>query len=671
MKALRRVRDVASTCLVALVVAALTFVVAHAVFHPSDPKMSLTAGSGFTITSGIHASSACSGSTAELDPGTTRYICFTVQNNLTVPITVGSISMALSNTPPAGCAASDLSLPTFSGPLNVSGSGSATTTGLPIELKDDGPQGPQCQGQTLDFVYSGSAQYTDSTSTSLATSSSGNTSTSGTPVTFTAAVTETNASEDPSGSIAGGTVAFESCTSPTCSGTPTQLGTGSVGTNGQATFATSALPVGTNYIEAIYGGSGTNLAGSASKVVVQTVNPSTVSTSSTLISAPNPSSYGTSVTLTDTVSASTGTPAGSVTFYSCSTSSCTSSSRSVLAGSEALSGGKVSLSVSNFPAGTTYVVAVYGGAGSDATSTSGVVSQVVNALRTTSSLTSSPNPATNGSSVTFSDTVSASTGTPAGTVTFYSCSTSSCSTKSSLGTKTLAAGKASYSTTDLLVGTTYVEAVYPASGTFATSTSNVASQLILNVPAVCTSGGYNDVIMGTNPPQLLFGTNGNDYISAFGGAYWIDGLAGNDCVSVGNGDDSIYEGDGNDGVAGGDGSDALFLGNGNDRVSLGNGSDWVQVGNGNDAITLGNGWGSDVVVGSGNDTVSLGNGSSDQIVGGNGSETIYLGSGIDNRYSGQAHHTNVCHLPTAPPSYHGSAASYYHDTITNCTVVTP
>ena len=86
---------------------------------------------------------------------------------------------------------------------------------------------------------------------------------------------------------------------------------------------------------------------------------------------------------------------------------------------------------SSLPVGTTYVEAIYGGSGTYASSTSNIVAQVVNALGTTSVLTSSPNPSTYGTSVTFTDTVSASTGTPSGTVTFYSCGTSSnCSSKS-------------------------------------------------------------------------------------------------------------------------------------------------------------------------------------------------------------------------------------------------
>ena len=35
-----------------------------------------------------------------------------------------------------------------------------------------------------------------------------------------------------------------------------------------------------------------------------------------------------------------------------------------------------------------------------------------------------------------------------------------------------------------------------------------------------------------------------------------------------------------------------------------------------------------------------------------------------------AHGMNVCQLPTPPASYHGTAAAYFHYTITNCTVET-
>ena len=336
------------------------------------------------------------------------------------------------------------------------------------------------------------------------------------------------------------------------------------------------------------------------------------------------------------------------------------------------------------------------------------MAQVVKALGTTSVLTSSPNPSVPGTSVSFTDTVSSSSGTPGGTVTVYRCTTNSCSTKTSLGTETLSGGNATYSTSALPGGTTYVEAIYGASGNYLGSTSNVVAQLVIGVPSVCASGGYSNYLFGNPVFPFLNGTNGSDFIYAFGGGYWINGFNGNDCIDAGDGNNFITDGEGNDGISAGNGSNSVLLGSGSDKVSLGNGSDGVWAGNGTDSVTLGNGSKDNVVVGNGSDTVSVGNGSNGQIMvgngtdtvsvgtgssngihlgdgtdtvtiagshddidGGNGNETIYLGSGTYNSYSGQAHHTNVCHLPKPPSSYHGTTAAYYHDTITNCTVVTP
>ena len=208
-------------------------------------------------------------------------------------------------------------------------------------------------------------------------------------------------------------------------------------------------------------------------MVSQVVNA--LGTTSVLTSSANPSGYGSSVTFTDTVSASSGTPAGTVTFYTCTTSAC--STKTQLA-TGTLSAGKATYSTSTLPVGTTYVEAIYTASGNYGGSTSNVVTQTVNALLTTSVLTSSPNPSTFGSSVTFTDTVSASSGTPTGTVTFYSCTTSACSSKTSLGTATLSSGKTTYSTSTLPVGTSYVEAVYAGSGNDGTSTSNVVTQTV-------------------------------------------------------------------------------------------------------------------------------------------------------------------------------------------------
>ena len=191
------------------------------------------------------------------------------------------------------------------------------------------------------------------------------------------------------------------------------------------------------------------------------------------------------MTFTDTVSGSSGTPAGTVTFYSCPTNTC---STKTSLGTGTLSSGKATLATSSLPVGTTYVEAVYGGSGNDGGSTSNVVAQVVKSvsISTSTALTSSPNPSNFGQSVTFTATVTSGSGTPAGSVTFYSCPTNACSTKTSLGTGTLSSGKATLATSSLPVGTTYVEAIYAGSGSYTGSTSSVVAQV---VKALSTSSG--------------------------------------------------------------------------------------------------------------------------------------------------------------------------------------
>ena len=423
-------------------------------------------------------------------------------------------------------------------------------------------------------------------------------------------------------------------------------------------------------------------------------------TSTGLVSSRDPSTAGQSVTYTATVTASAtasqdpvpSSPTGTVTFKDNGTTIC-SAPVAVTSTGTTTATAQCTVTYATTAGSPHPITASYVNTdGNFTASTSGTLSQVVNSsttLGTISVLTSSPNPSGYGTSVSFSDKVSASSGTPSGTVTFYSCTTSACTTKTSLGTETLSAGKATYSTTSLPVGTSYVEAIYGASGNDAGSTSNVVSQVVIGVPNVCASGGYGNIIIGSPADPFIYGSNGSDFIYAFGASYWIDDGAGNNCIEAGDGNNVIFDENGNDGVSAGNGSNAVVLGNGNDKVSLGNGSDglWagngsdtvtlgsgshdqVFIGNGTDSITVGTGSYNDVNVGSGNDTVTI-QGSHDDIDGGSGNETVYLGSGTYNSYSGQSHHSNVCHLPAPPSSYHGSAVSYFHDTVTNCTVATP
>ena len=93
---------------------------------------------------------------------------------------------------------------------------------------------------------------------------------------------------------------------------------------------------------------------------------------------------------------------------------------------------------------------------------------------TTTALASSLNPSTSGQAVTFTATVTASSGaTPTGTVGFYSGSGSTL-----MGTETLSGGVATYTTSSLSVATHHIVAKYTGSGTDAASESTAVVQVV-------------------------------------------------------------------------------------------------------------------------------------------------------------------------------------------------
>jgi len=281
---LHKTKNVMATGLVALVVAALTFGGLTRFIKPVSPPIALTAGTGFVVSSHIYASPACAGPTVSLVPGATDCAVFSVQNTLSVPISVQSLTMAVSSAP-SGCPAVDFSLPTFTGTLMVPGDGTSTTSGLPISLTDTHADQDACSGATIGFSYSGTAQYTDDTTTSLTVSPT--TPSAGQALTLTATVTGSNASSDPASP--GGSVTFESCTTAACSA-PTPLGTATVGSNGTATLTTTAPAAGTDYLEAVYGGSGSDFSTSSSTVSTVGVADPVSNSASSSSAAPSGSS---------------------------------------------------------------------------------------------------------------------------------------------------------------------------------------------------------------------------------------------------------------------------------------------------------------------------------------------------------------------------------------------
>jgi N-acetylneuraminic acid mutarotase len=200
------------------------------------------------------------------------------------------------------------------------------------------------------FTYTPSLTTTTTTLTPVPTP---NPSAFGEPVTLTATVSSSGGAP-PNGE----NVTFLSGT--------TSLGTASI-TSGVASFTTTALPVGTDPITAVYGGD-SDFSGSTSTAVNEKV--AKAGSTTTLTSSTNPSSFGQSVTLTSILSGQFGgVVTGTVTFNNGSTS----------LGSVSVSSNSASLTLTALPQGSDSITAVYSGDSNFTGSTSSAVSQVVTA----------------------------------------------------------------------------------------------------------------------------------------------------------------------------------------------------------------------------------------------------------------------------------------------------
>ena len=315
---------------------------------------------------------------------------------------------------------------------------------------------------TITAVYGGSTNFAASTSAALTQTVNNNTTTTALTsslnpsihsqsVTFTATVSALVGT--PIGSIA-----FKD-------GATTLLNT--TLSNGTATYSTSSLVVGDHTITAVYGGS-TNFAASTSAALTQTVNNNTTTTA--LTSSLNPSIHSQSVTFTATVSALVGTPIGSIAFKDGATTLLNTT----------LSNGAATYSTSSLAVGSHTITAVYGGSTNFAASTSAGLIQSVN--NNSTALSSSLNPSTFGQLITFTATVSASTGTPTGAVTFKDGTTT-------LGVGTLSGGMATYVTSSLSIGGHSITAAYSGDTNFTTSISPPLTQVVEGSASTFVSAG--------------------------------------------------------------------------------------------------------------------------------------------------------------------------------------
>ncbi len=311
------------------------------------------------------------------------------------------------------------------------------------------------------------------TTTTLA--SSANPSVFGQAVTLTATVKPSSGSGTPTGTV----TFYDGSTS---------LGTATLA-NKRATLKTTAIPLGSQTITAVYSGDAT-FATSTSAVLNQTVNPD--STTTKVSSSARTSVYGETVTFTATVKAAapgSGTPTGTVEFYDGSTD---------LGPGTLGATGTATFTTSSLPVGTDPITAVYSGDDDFTTSHSPALSENVRQAATSTALTSSANPSVSGQMITFTALIAAKSpgsGTPTGTVTFYNGATM-------LGTGIITGGIATFSTSSLSVGIHSIKAVYSGDSDFKASTSTILKQVVENATGSAmdlAAAGLSAVIPAASP----------------------------------------------------------------------------------------------------------------------------------------------------------------------------
>ena len=305
------------------------------------------------------------------------------------------------------------------------------------------------------------------TTTTLATS--GSPANAGNTVTFTATV---------NGNLPTGTVGFTD-NGATISGCGAVALSGG-GNSPTAQCATSTLTAGSHNIVATYAGSPPN-AGSTSSTLVQVIK---AVTTTALASSLNPSGQGSSVTFTATVTGSA--PTGTVSFTDNGNPLCSSVALTGVSNSRTAVCTTTSLSVGSHP-----IVATYGGDASNLGSTSNTVSQVVNPVSaTTTQVATSGSPSNQGTSVTFTATVTGST--PTGSVSFTNNGAALCSNVALSGSGNQKTAQCATST--LTAGAHTIGASYAGDGLNAGSSGSV-QQVVM---AVTTTG----LASSANPSQL-------------------------------------------------------------------------------------------------------------------------------------------------------------------------
>lgn len=153
------------------------------------------------------------------------------------------------------------------------------------------------------------------------------------------------------------------------------------------------------------------------------------------------------------------------------------------------------------------------------------------------------------------------------------------------------------------------------------------NSLAVGEPVTGLCAGKVPTMTGTALDDILVGTDGPDVILAGPGRDRIQGLGGNDTICGGRDNDIIDGGNGNDLIYGNEAADRLIGGFGNDDLRGGYWKDTLIGGPGNDVMRGGRG--PDVLQGGPGVDTAYGNDGMDTINGGAGNDKLYGQQGRD------------------------------------------
>lgn len=263
------------------------------------------------------------------------------------------------------------------------------------------------------------------------------------------------------------------------------LGTATLDSTGKATLISNSLTPGSHGLSVAYSGD-TNSASSTSAVLAQTI--AQITTLTTVTPSANPLSAGAVLHLNAAVALAQGAIAvgwltGTLTF----------SDGTTVLGTDVLdANGHATLAVPGLSVATHTITATYTGSTNYAPSTSAAFNEVVSSTPTTISLSTSTQSALAGKPVTFSLTVSSTTGIPTGTVTLRDGS-------AIVGQAALTnGGAATFSLSSLSVGSHTLSVNYAGDANYSPSTSSSTGvSIALALPALTLSTPATTINAGT------------------------------------------------------------------------------------------------------------------------------------------------------------------------------